>query len=67
VYRCTYDNDKDWELCMKRIYEDVRYSMEFTIGHQHLLDERCFRLTVMEDKSQFDEAVSSDVRQHFQN
>jgi hypothetical protein len=52
---------------MKRIYEDVRYSMEFTIGHQHLLDERCFRLTVMEDKSQFDEADTSDISQHFQD
>ena len=52
---------------MKRIYEDVRYSTEFTIGHQHLLDERCFRLTVMEDKSQFDGADTSDIRQHFQD
>jgi hypothetical protein len=67
VYRCTYDNDKNWQLCMKRIHEDVRQGIDTSNGRQGLLDEHCFKLTVIEDQSKFDGAGTSTIRQHFQD
>ncbi|KAG9567010.1 hypothetical protein KCU71_g4133, partial [Aureobasidium melanogenum] len=64
VYRCTYESDEDWRLCMQRIYENVRQSMEFC-NALDLLDGDCFKLTVIEDKSKFDGASTSMIRQHF--
>ncbi|KAG9761693.1 hypothetical protein KCU73_g2261, partial [Aureobasidium melanogenum] len=65
IYRCTYASDEDWDLCMRHLYKEVRESMDFYNGHD-LLDEECFRLTVIEDKSKFDGASTSTVRKHFQ-
>ncbi|KAG9529253.1 hypothetical protein KCU93_g3717, partial [Aureobasidium melanogenum] len=65
IYRCTYASDEDWDLCMRHLHEEVRESMDFYNGHD-LLDEECFRLTVIEDKSKFDGASTSTVRKHFQ-
>ncbi|KAG9786558.1 hypothetical protein KCU75_g3830, partial [Aureobasidium melanogenum] len=64
VYRCTYESDEDWRLCMQHIHENVRQSMEFC-NALDLLDEDCFKLTVIEDKSKLDRASTWTVRQNF--
>ncbi|KAG9948725.1 hypothetical protein KCU85_g4815, partial [Aureobasidium melanogenum] len=64
IYRCTYESDEDWRLCMQRIRENVRQSME-VCNALDLLNENCFRFTVIEDKSKLDGASTSTVRQHF--
>jgi hypothetical protein len=65
VYRCTYDNDADWQVCMQRIREYLGPSIKTSDG-QDLLDER-FKLTVMEGKDKFDRASTSTIRQHFRD
>jgi hypothetical protein len=65
VYRCTYGNDADWQLCMQRIREYLGPSIKTSDG-QNLLDER-FKLTVIEDRDRFDGASTSTIRQHFRD
>jgi hypothetical protein len=65
VYRCTYDNDADWQLCMQRIRDYIGPSVKTSDG-QDLLDER-FKPTVMEDKNKFDGASTSIIRRHFRD
>lgn len=50
---------------MKRIHEAVSRRLDTSNGSQDLLNERCFELTVIEDKSKFDGASTSTIRQHF--
>ncbi|KAH0164700.1 hypothetical protein KCU67_g5025, partial [Aureobasidium melanogenum] len=64
IYRCTYDSNEDWEFCMRHLHKEVRRNMDFYNGHD-LLDEECFRLSVIENKSKFDGASTSTVRKHF--
>jgi hypothetical protein len=65
VYRCTYDSDAHWQLCMQRIHDSLGPSIKTSDG-QDLLNER-FKLTVMEDEDKFDGASTSTVRQHFRD
>jgi hypothetical protein len=65
VYRCTYGNDADWQLCMQHIRESLGQSI-ITSDGQHLLDER-FNLTIMEDEDKFGRASTSTIRQHFRD
>lgn len=64
VYRCTYGNDEEWQFCMRCLHEHARKSMKYYNGLD-LLDEKYFKLTVIEDKRRFDGADYSVVRQHF--
>ena len=49
---------------MQRIRDDFRKNMRIC-NALDLLDEECFKLTVIEDKSKFDGAGTSTIRQHF--
>ncbi|KAK8043415.1 hypothetical protein PG993_005845 [Apiospora rasikravindrae] len=66
VYRCTYTSDRDWDLCVQRIHSAVRKGMDVYNGRD-LLQEGCFKLTVIADASMFDGASTRAVRQHFQD
>ncbi|KAH0367124.1 hypothetical protein KCU65_g4898, partial [Aureobasidium melanogenum] len=64
VYRCTYDNDEEWQFCMRHLREQARHSMKYYNGLD-MLDDKYFRLTVIEDRSKLDGADYSVIRQHF--
>jgi hypothetical protein len=64
VYRCTYGDDAAWQTFLERIHESARHSMEYYHGLD-LLEQGCFKLTVLEDASKFDGASVQTVRKHF--
>lgn len=64
VYRCTYGDDAAWQAFLERINASIRDSLEFYHGLD-LLEEDCFKLTVLEDASKFDGASAQLVREHF--
>jgi len=64
VYRCTYGDDAAWQTFLERINASIRDSLEFHHGLD-LLEEDCFKLTVLEDVSKFDGASVQLVREHF--
>ncbi|KAI2621219.1 hypothetical protein GGR54DRAFT_600592 [Hypoxylon sp. NC1633] len=64
VYRCTYTSDAAWESCMQRINASVRKAMDLYNGRD-LLEEGCFKLTVIADASTLDGASTQAVRRHF--
>lgn len=64
VYRCTYTSDSAWELCIQRINASIRKAMDLYNGHD-LLEEGCFKLTVIADASIPDGATTQAVRRHF--
>lgn len=64
VYRCTYTSDSAWELFIQRINASLRQAMYVYNGHD-LLEEGCFKLTVVADASMLDGATTQAVRRHF--
>ncbi|KAL9618372.1 MAG: hypothetical protein Q9160_006880 [Pyrenula sp. 1 TL-2023] len=64
VYRCTYNSDPAWESCIQRINTSVQKSMDLYNGRD-LLQEGCFKLTVIDDASMLDGASTHAIRQHF--
>lgn len=64
VYRCTYGDDAAWQTFLERIHASIRREMEYYHGLD-LLEEDCFKLTVLEDASKFDGASVQLVREHF--
>ncbi|KAF7510980.1 hypothetical protein GJ744_005526 [Endocarpon pusillum] len=64
VYRCTYTSDSAWELCVQRINASIRKTMSFYNGHD-LLEEGCFKFTVIADASMLDRVTTQAVRRHF--
>ncbi|XDG02513.1 hypothetical protein ABKA04_002128 [Annulohypoxylon sp. FPYF3050] len=64
VYRCTYTSDEAWESCIQRINASVREAMNLYNGHD-LLEEGCFKLTVISDATTLDGASTQTVRRHF--
>jgi hypothetical protein len=64
VYRCTYTSDSAWELFIQRINASIRKAMDLYNGHD-LLEEGCFKLTVIADASMLDGASTQAVREHF--
>lgn len=62
LYRCTYKSDSDWEEFMSRFLWHVKAILEDYNGLD-LLDS--FAPTVLEDKSLFDGATTSVVREYF--
>ncbi|KAI1114377.1 hypothetical protein F5Y14DRAFT_175525 [Nemania sp. NC0429] len=64
VYRCTYSSDPVWESCLQRINASVQKAMDLYNGRD-LLQEGCFKLTVITDAAMFDGANTQAVRQHF--
>ncbi|KAI6818701.1 hypothetical protein KC332_g9099 [Hortaea werneckii] len=66
VYRCTYGDDAAWKTCLECLNKSMRDSMRFYNGLELLEPER-FKLTILDDKSQFDGASAQVVRQHFRD
>ncbi|KAI0907581.1 hypothetical protein F4823DRAFT_626205 [Ustulina deusta] len=64
VYRCTYSSDPAWESCIQRINASVQEAMDLYNGHD-LLQDGCFKLTVIADASMLDGASTQAVRRHF--
>lgn len=64
VYRCTYTSDPAWESCIQRINASVQKAMDLYNGRD-LLQEGCFKLTVIDDASLLDGASVQVVRRHF--
>lgn len=64
VYRCTYTSDSAWESCIQRINASIQRAMDLYNGRD-LLEEGCFKLTVIADASMFDRATTQAVRRHF--
>ncbi|RHZ45543.1 uncharacterized protein CDV56_102885 [Aspergillus thermomutatus] len=62
IYRCTYKSDADWDEFMRRLHWRIRDVLEFYQGLD-LMDS--LGLTVLEDRSLFDGATTSTVRNHF--
>ncbi|KAE8158925.1 hypothetical protein BDV40DRAFT_291411 [Aspergillus tamarii] len=62
IYRCTYQNDSEWEGFMTRFLYHVIHNLEHYRGRD-LLDN--FAPTVFEDRS-FDGATTAFIRKHFQ-
>ncbi|KAF7168680.1 hypothetical protein CNMCM6106_003798 [Aspergillus hiratsukae] len=62
IYRCTYKSDSDWEEFMRRFLWQVTDKLEFYNGLDML---QSFAPTVLEDKSLFDGANTSVIREHF--
>jgi hypothetical protein len=62
IYRCTYDNDDDWNKLMEHLRHHTSKSLEFCNGLD-IMDS--LSLTVIEDQSILDDASTSFVRMHF--
>jgi hypothetical protein len=62
IYRCTYDNDDEWNEFMKRLRYRIRQTLEFYNGLD-LMDS--LGLTVIEDRETLDDVEASVVREHF--
>ncbi|KFZ18150.1 hypothetical protein V501_01344 [Pseudogymnoascus sp. VKM F-4519 (FW-2642)] len=62
IYRCTYDSDDDWNKFMGLLRRHIRRSFEF-YNRLDIMDS--LSLTIIEDKSIFDDASTSFVRKHF--
>ncbi|TPX15256.1 uncharacterized protein E0L32_004533 [Thyridium curvatum] len=64
IYRCAYDNNTDaaWARLLQALRRYARETLEYYKGLD-ILDR--FQLTVVEDKTEFDGATTSTVRQHF--
>lgn len=62
IYRCTYQNDKEWAEFMHRL----RYHNEKTLRFDNALDmQSSLDYQVLEDRDQFDNAHPSAVLEHF--
>jgi hypothetical protein len=61
IFRCTYQNDSDWEKFMARFLRPVPKFLEYYNGLD-LLDK--FAPTVLEDRS-FEGATVAVLRDHF--
>jgi hypothetical protein len=62
IYRCTYENDDDWDEFMERLRYQTRDSLEAYNGLD-MMDS--LSMTVFEDQSVFDGASTTIVREHF--
>ncbi|OBT75711.1 hypothetical protein VF21_05961 [Pseudogymnoascus sp. 05NY08] len=62
IYRCTYGSDDDWNKFMELLQHRIRRSLEFYDGLD-MMDS--LSLTIIEDRSTFDDASTSSVREHF--
>ncbi|KXL46229.1 MAG: hypothetical protein FE78DRAFT_31087 [Acidomyces sp. 'richmondensis'] len=62
IYRCTYDNDREWQRLVERLQSEARNALELWNG----VDLRdSFRLTIFEDRDCFDGTTTTAVREHF--
>ncbi|KAI9709034.1 MAG: hypothetical protein M1812_007790 [Candelaria pacifica] len=64
VYRCTYNSNSAWDLCIQRINASIRKAIDLYNGHD-LLEENRFKLTVIDDPELLDGASAQTVRRHF--
>lgn len=62
IYRCTYDNDEDWNKFVGHLRHCIRQTLEFYNGLDIM---GSFGLTVIDDRSILDDASTSVVREHF--
>jgi hypothetical protein len=62
IYRTTYKSESDWEEFLRRFLGRVRKTLEYYEGLD-MWDS--FRPTVMEDKSRFDGATPTQIRDAF--
>lgn len=62
IYRSTYQSDSDWDEFLKRLRYYDHDTLEFFNGLD-LLDS--FRMTIFDDRSVFDNASTSFIRDHF--
>lgn len=62
IFRCTYESDDDWEQFMERLRYRTQRRLE---GHNGLDMMDSLRITVFEDRSVFNGASTSVVREHF--
>lgn len=64
IYRCDYESDDDWKEFMARLQYRIKDELEYYNGLE-LLDS--LAITVFDDKSLFDDASTTTVREHFDN
>ncbi|OBT50175.1 hypothetical protein VE04_10171 [Pseudogymnoascus sp. 24MN13] len=62
IYRCTYDSDDDWNKFMELLRRRFRAALE-CYNRLDMMDS--LSLTIIEDRSTFDDASTSFVREHF--
>lgn len=62
IYRCTYESDDDWDKFMERLRYRTRKCLEIYNGLD-MMDS--LNMTVFEDRSRFDGASTSIVRERF--
>lgn len=62
IYRCTYDDDSEWKEFMDRIRFYIRKTLQFYNGLDMM---ESLNLTIFDDRSMFDGANKSAVRDHF--
>jgi hypothetical protein len=63
IYRCTYQSDERWNQFIEYLQEEARRTLGFYKGLE-MMDS--LKLTVFEDKSQFEGADESRIRNHFE-
>jgi hypothetical protein len=63
MYRCTYESEDDWDEFMRRLCFYICDTLEFNNG-LGLLDSLDYH--IFEDKTQFDGAHPSQIREHFE-
>lgn len=64
MYRSTYSDNAAWTRCIERVKAGIWESLRNYNG-MDLLSNDHFRLTVLEEKEEFDGATTRDIRQHF--
>lgn len=62
IYRCTYDSEDDWNKFMELLRRRIRSALEF---YKRLDMMDSLGLTIIDDRSTFDDASTSFVRDHF--
>ncbi|CAK1358777.1 unnamed protein product [Cercospora beticola] len=62
IYRCTYNNDSDWQVFLDRYRHFIRYDLELCNGLD-VFDQ--LEITVIEDKQILEGASPAAVREHF--
>jgi hypothetical protein len=64
VYRCTYESDDDWDKFMECLKHEIEGTLKLCNGLDMMVS---LRITVLEDKSKFDGASDSVIREHFKH
>jgi hypothetical protein len=62
IYRCTYDNDEDWETFIEHLNDQTRRYLKVYNGLDMMVS---LRITIFDDKDKFDGASDEIIREDF--